>query len=69
MYKKGPPFYTIEIYENIGKGFLISILDIFDKNPYTRIPSSQFKTIDNLRKDVAFQVSKLERFRKEDNKL
>jgi len=40
LYKNGPPFYTIEIYQNIGKGFLVSILDIFGKNPYSRINSS-----------------------------
>ena len=37
LYKNGPPFYTIEIFENIGKNLLVSILDIFDKNPYSRI--------------------------------
>jgi hypothetical protein len=36
MYKRGPPMYTIEIFEQVGKALLISILDLFEKNPYTR---------------------------------
>jgi hypothetical protein len=44
-------------------------LDIFEKNPYSRILSSSFKTMPNLRKEVALQIVKLDRFRKEDGKL
>lgn len=48
----GPPFYTPEIYENIGKNLVISILDIFEKNPYNRIENSPYKSLDGIRKDI-----------------
>jgi len=53
LYASGPPFYTIEIYENIGKTLFVSILDIFDKNPYSRISNSSYKMMDGIRKEVA----------------
>ena len=31
--------FTIDAYENMGKTLLISILDLFEKNPYSRIPN------------------------------
>jgi hypothetical protein len=37
MYKRGPPLYTTEIFENVGKALAITILDIFEKNPYSRV--------------------------------
>lgn len=40
LYKLGPPLYTTQIYQNIGKNLLVSILDLFDKNPYPRIANS-----------------------------
>ena len=48
---------------------MVTILDIFDKNPYSRIPNSTYKTMDNIRKEIALQVAKLERFKREENKL
>ena len=36
MYKRGPPLYTIQIFEQVGKAVLISLLDLFEKNPYSR---------------------------------
>ena len=55
LYKSGPPFYTVEIYENIGKCFLVSILDIFGKNPYSRINAGPVAGMENLRREVATQ--------------
>ena len=34
------PFFDPDNYENVGKTVLISILDIFEKNPYTRVPNT-----------------------------
>ena len=69
IYQNGPPLYTVEIFENIGKNLLVSILDIFDKNPYSRILNSSYKNMDIVRREVALQVSKLDRFKKEEGKL
>lgn len=48
---KTPP-YTIEIFEDVGRAFCIGILDYIDKNPVTRIPMSNFKSIENIKKDL-----------------
>lgn len=48
---KNPP-YTIEIFEDVGKAFCIGILDYIEKNPVTRVPLSNFKCIDNIKKDL-----------------
>jgi len=40
IYANGPPFYSPEIFENIGKNLFVTILDIFEKNPYSRISNS-----------------------------
>jgi cytosolic carboxypeptidase protein 5 len=69
MYKRGPPMYTIEIFEQVGKALLISILDLFEKNPYTRVQNSAYKSLDNMRKDVAGIVSRTDRFKKEELKF
>lgn len=34
------PNYTIEIFEDIGRAVCISLLDIIEKNPVSRLPSS-----------------------------
>jgi hypothetical protein len=53
------PIYTTETFENLGRNVLITILDIWGKNPYTRV-----EDINDLRKEIAERQSKLDRFRK-----
>lgn len=68
FYKNNPiPRFTIEAFENVGKALLVSILDIFEKNPYSRIPNTTYKSIDNIRKEIAMATTKIDRFRKEGN--
>ena len=57
IYKNGPPFYNIEIYEDIGKSLLVSILDLFDKNQFSRISTSKYKEISAVRVEVAKQLN------------
>ena len=48
----------------LGKSILISIIDLFHINPYTRISTSDFKSINSLRKFTAQRVyNEVERFR------
>ncbi|CAM6005732.1 unnamed protein product [Sphagnum balticum] len=47
-------FYTPQSYMNLGKAILVSLLDVFDRNPYTRVFNSEYKTLDNLRKPYKF---------------
>jgi hypothetical protein len=52
----------------LGKSILISIIDLFHINPYTRIGTSDFKSINSLRKFTAQKVySEVERFRLTDS--
>ncbi len=46
------PPYTIEIFEDVGRAFCIALLDLMDKNPVSRIPSTSFKNIDGIKNDV-----------------
>ncbi len=48
----------------LGKSILISIIDLFHINPYTRISTSDFKSINSLRKFTAQRLyNEVERFR------
>ena len=46
------PPYTIEIFEDVGRAFCIAILDWFEKNPVSRIPSSSFKNLEGVKNEV-----------------
>lgn len=48
--------YTPESYMFMGKSLLISILDLFHVNPYSRISTSDFKSINSLRKFTGQRV-------------
>ncbi|EGR33126.1 zinc carboxypeptidase family protein, putative [Ichthyophthirius multifiliis] len=59
----GKILFTENTYQNTGRAILISILDIFDKNPHSRIPNTTFQNTDNLRKQLAYEIARTERFR------
>ena len=50
--KETAPPYTIEIFEDIGKAFCIGLLDFYNINPISRIPSSNLKTLDGVKNDL-----------------
>lgn len=68
IYKQGPPLFTPQIMEQIGRALCVTVLDIFDINPYSRLPNTQHKTLEGIRRETALQLSRNERFRKEDAK-
>lgn len=59
------PLFTPEMYANLGKNILVSVLDVFDKNPYNRVyNNTKYKSMDMLRRLTAFEVfHQAERFR------
>jgi cytosolic carboxypeptidase protein 5 len=69
LYKDGAPFFTPKIYENVGKQLVVSILDIFGKNPISRIPFTKYANINKIRQEVVYEVAKIERFRATGNIL
>lgn len=44
-----PPKYTPHVFEEVGRALGGSILDLTGNNPVTRLPNSQFHTINGLR--------------------
>ena len=59
-YTRDLPLYNQETFYNLGRNILISVLDIWNKNPYARSID-----MNSDRKDIAERQSKLDRFRKE----
>ena len=57
------------MYRNVGSAVVISILDIFEKNPYSRIPNTIYKSIGSLRKEMGWETSRVDRFRREPHSL
>jgi hypothetical protein len=53
------------MFEDIGKAMLVSILDIFEKNPCSRIGNTQFGNIETLRRELAKETSKINRFKRD----
>lgn len=51
-------YLSIRAYENLGRCILISILDLFGKNPYSRIPNSNLKNVDGVRSVIKEQINK-----------
>lgn len=49
-------FFTQESYRQLGQAMLVSILDVFDKNPYNRVYSSPHKSMELLRRVTAFEI-------------
>ena len=60
-----PGMFDEEAYRRLGKSMLVSVLDVFDKNPYNRIyNATPYKSMEMLRRITAFEVfHKDERFR------
>ena len=63
-YKQGVPFYTTNVFSNLGKNLMVTLLDIWNKNPYPRVEDPN-----SLRKELASQNRKLDRFRREQSHL
>jgi len=69
LYEKGAPFFTPKIYENVGKQLVVSILDIFEKNPVSRIPFTKYENINKIRSEVVYEIAKYDRFGRNGNIL
>lgn len=58
VYYAGKTYFTIRSYENLGRCICISILDLFNKNPFSRIGNTSFKTIDGIKEGINEQLMK-----------
>jgi len=52
------PPYTQEIFEDCGRAVGAALLDLLDDNPVSRIPLSCYKTVANVRSDIASNLEK-----------
>lgn len=59
-YSRELPTYNLSTFHNLGRNILISILDIWNRNPYTRLTDANL-----YRREIADRQAKLDRFRKE----
>ncbi len=66
MYNDGPPDFNPQILENVGKALLVSILDILEKNPISRIPFTEHETLKDMRSDLADKIRNYNRFHKDE---
>ena len=48
---------------------MVSILDIFEKNPVSRIPFTKYENINKIRSEVVYEVAKDDRYRSNGNIL
>lgn len=63
LYESGPPVYTVEILEDAGKAIGISLLDSIDKNPYSRVPKSEYASLQGVQVAAAEFTATLVPFR------
>ena len=63
LYENGPPPYDIGIFENIGKGICVTMLDMIDRNPYSRLQASDHNDLNGMRLSVAKTIASWAPFR------
>ncbi|PFX32918.1 cytosolic carboxypeptidase-like protein 5 isoform X1 [Stylophora pistillata] len=44
-----PPKYTPEIYEEVGRAMAVAVLDMNNTNPWTRLPLSEFTSLEGVK--------------------
>lgn len=49
------PNYVLEIFEDVGKSVCIGLLEWCEKNPVSRMPTSHYKNLDSVRKELIVQ--------------
>jgi hypothetical protein len=47
--KHSSPAYTVEVFHDVGRAFMIGLLDFYECNPVSRIPTCTFKTLENIK--------------------
>lgn len=53
------PNYTVEIFEEVGRAVAIALLEFAEINPISRMPTSHYKNLDSVRKELIVQNSLL----------
>jgi hypothetical protein len=59
IYKDGPPEFTTELFEDLGKSVAISILDLAEKNVHSRLFTTKYSNLLGIRVEMAEHVATL----------
>ena len=51
------PNYTTDIFEDVGNAVCIALLEWIEMNPISRMPTSHYKNLDSIRKELIVQNS------------
>jgi hypothetical protein len=63
-------YFGVRDFEEIGKQVVVTILDVFEKNPFSKVGlPPAFKTMEIIRRETAFEVARNEKFRIEANSM
>ena len=55
-YAKGAPNFDLPIMYDIGTAVCVSILDLADKNPWSRLKATEYKTLQGFKGETAFDL-------------
>ncbi|XP_039435355.1 uncharacterized protein LOC120417395 [Culex pipiens pallens] len=53
-----PPKYTPAVFEEVGRALGPSILDLTNSNPASRLPNSEFRTLQGLRNTLRIEIER-----------
>lgn len=53
------PNYTVEIFEDVGRSVCIALLEFAQCNPISRMPTSHYKNLESVRREIIVQNSLL----------
>jgi len=53
------PNYTVDIFEDVGRAVAIALLEFAEINPISRMPTSHYKNLESVRKELIVQNSLL----------
>lgn len=63
VYRGGTPVYTPELFEDVGKGLWIAVLDSTGKNPNTRVKNTPYVNLSSIRYEIAERLAQEAPFR------
>ena len=55
-YSKGPAIFDLLLFHDIGTAVCVSILDLTDKNPWSRLQATEAKDLRGFKGETAFDL-------------
>mmetsp|Transcript_29213 Transcript_29213/g.52192 ORF Transcript_29213/g.52192 Transcript_29213/m.52192 type:complete len:329 (+) Transcript_29213:761-1747(+) len=57
IYAQGPPYYGRAIYEEVGIGIAVSLLDFIQANTQSKVLSSEYRSLEGLREKIKNELT------------